>query len=268
MSKYFAIRAFVENFPSVIDNSAVFTITEKISETLQCSYNNLGYRLLHPDYDFKEIGIMFPNNSFAKERFSELSIPIIYQGKYNYSAAPFITFELTPHNDSSLSDYSIVFRYPEYDTSPLVFVIDVKAELLNKPISINQYSDIINLLTNNGYLVNSAFTHHYSGSTKRAMFDGGQIGLCTFEEMSLINKAVRYQGANYKNKLMDIYIINSISLKAISSVTMNEICSIVGESNVFYDNSVFTFALPQSSTNVNAYKIKIRKLLNREGLII
>ena len=267
MSKYYSFRIYVDKFPSVIDNSAVYTIAEKISELVQCDYDSIGYGLLHPDYDYyRDIGKSFSNNSSAKEKFLKLSIPIVYLGKTGNKAAPFIKFELTPRNSSALSDFSVVFYYPSLSTSPLFVEIDIKAGLLVDPISSSQYLNIMDSLGTNRYQINSALLRYYSGNTKRTLLSGGQLGFCTLNDMRLLRRASRYNGANRINKLMDIFMINSITNKAISSGAKAEICQIVGESNVSSGDTLFTFALPQTFMGSN--KMKLRKLLEREGLVI
>lgn len=267
MSKYDSFRAFAEQFPVAVDNRAVFEMAEKISAMFQLSYDRLGYRLLHPNHDYKEVGVMFSNGSHARDTFLSLDIPVLLHGKGGEATAPVITFEMTPQNSSSLSDFAVALRYPAMKESPLIITIDVKSELLGPPLTMGKHVDLMRLLSENGYQINSAFVHSCSGNTKRLALDGGRVGFCTPDEMRLIRNAIKYQGANYKNKLMDIFFINSIATKAISAAAMAAIQKIVGEDNVSYGDWMFTFCLPQSS-GFGMHKKQLGRLLEQENLLI
>ena len=54
---------------------------------------NLGYSLLHPDYDYKQIGKSFRNGKKGvKQNFINLQIPMLYYGEETDSS-PTIEFE-------------------------------------------------------------------------------------------------------------------------------------------------------------------------------
>lgn len=264
MSKYYSILLFIENFSKKINNSQVLNIADGICKYLNCDYDYLGYSLLHPDYDYKDIGVSM-KKTYNKHEFLTLNIPNHFYGKESIPSAPYVFFEVSEKNNSSFPDFVISFRYPVFDNEAVEIEIVANSKLVSF-ISLNQFSDIISLVNSNEYVVNSALLHYYRGSNKRLILSGGQMGLCSIEENRTIKKSVMHR-ANYKDKLLDIFLFNSINKKCLPIELIKKAIEIVGSENVVDKDSMFTFSLSQSLSKylLNNYfptldKRKLRKI--------
>ena len=121
----------------------LINMADEISCLLGCQYDSLGYMLLHPDYDYKDLGTMMVNNSTNRKQFMQLSIPLKYYGsKEEMPSSPFIIFELKAKNDMKLPLYSIQLQYPSDDLQYLGIQIDICESLLLKELKLKSTYDI------------------------------------------------------------------------------------------------------------------------------
>ena len=56
------MKIYIGSYPSEIIGREMLEIADEISSILGCTYEKLGYSLLHPDYDYKQIGKSFRNS--------------------------------------------------------------------------------------------------------------------------------------------------------------------------------------------------------------
>lgn len=50
---YYTMEIYIGSYPSEIIGREMLEIADEISSILGCTYEKLGYSLLHPDYDYK-----------------------------------------------------------------------------------------------------------------------------------------------------------------------------------------------------------------------
>lgn len=270
---YYSIRIYIEEYPSKIDCCKILDIANKICLLLGCEYEKMGYILLHPDYDYKDLGVMFCNSNEEKEYFRKLEIPLRYYGKGDEEpSAPSIIFEIPALNESSLPYFSIIFEYPVSDVHYLCIEIDVKADLMENKISLNIFKCVQDVFWSFGYKINTAFLHYYSGNMKRIMLEGGICGVTTVNDWRIIDHSIAYM-ANWKNKIMDVFYMNSIKKQAITNSSIEKLRSIVEIENLIEEDYMIMFKLSQSLSTylMNRYistgeRKKIKKLLQKENL--
>lgn len=254
MESYYSIRMYVEEYPTVIKSDEIMGMADKISSLFGCKYDRLGYTLLHPDYDYKDLGIMLSNSLKNREQFKQMSIPLKYYGKKEeMPSAPQVTFELFSADPIKLPLFSIIFEYPEKDSQYLCVQINVKARLLQKKLTLKDFKYLQDILRIKKYSVNSAFVHYYSGNTRAMLLEGIECGIITINDWRLIDHVIRYR-ENWKNKMMDVFYMNAIRKEVISKSIIEKIQKVVGTNNYSEENGMIMFKLPQS---VNVY------LLNR-----
>ena len=68
---YYSIRMYIEEYPSQINCYEIMSMADEMSSLLGVKYDKLGYILLHPDYDYKDLGIMLANNLKNRKRFTQ-----------------------------------------------------------------------------------------------------------------------------------------------------------------------------------------------------
>ena len=251
---YYSIRMYIEKYPSFIKCQDLMDMADEISDLFGCKYDQLGYMLLHPDYDFKDLGVMLKNNKKGRKRFAELSIPLKYYGKYDdFPDSPSVEFKLKEKDSMSLPFYSIDLEYPVIDSCCLCIKIDIKEELLLGKLSLEKFKKVQDIINSKGYIIDSAFLHYYSGNTRRDILDGGEWGFITVNDWRIIDHSRNYQ-REWKKRIMDVFYMNSFKKEIVSKDALRKIINIVGNKNMIDDNGNIYFKLPQS---------KIEYLLNR-----
>lgn len=246
---YYSIRMYVEEYPSSINCYDLLEMADEISKLFGCNYDHLEYTLLDPDYDFKDLGVMLKNNKKNREKFLGLSIPLNYYGhKEKLPASPFIMFELKPKDNITLPFYLMQLDYPTKDSQYLCVHIDIKEELLSRELTLVDFKCVQDIIASKGYIINSAFLHYYSGNSHRTALDGIECGFVTLNDWRIIGHAVRFQ-QEWKNKVMDIFYMNSFNKKMITSGTLDKILKIVGNENIIEHEQKIIFKLPQSKSS-------------------
>ena len=242
---YYSIRMYIEKSPEHINCCDLLNVADEISNLLCCNYDHLGYFLLHPDYDFKDLGCEMINSRKNRKIFSELEIPLLYYGKNEeYPSSPIVKFELKENNSMRLPTYSIEFNYPILKSQSLCISIDVKESLLSRGMNIEDFVKIQEIVREYGYEVNSAIAHYYWGNTRRVLLDGGEGGFITINDWRIIDHGIKFFN-NWKNKLFDVFLINSIKTDSISQEAKEKVKNIIGENNIYEKDSILTFRLPQ-----------------------
>ena len=66
---YYTMEIYIGSYPSEIIGREMLEIADEISSILGCTYEKLGYSLLHPDYDYKQIGKSFRNGKKGRTKF-------------------------------------------------------------------------------------------------------------------------------------------------------------------------------------------------------
>ena len=250
--KKFIIKCWI--IPQTINCQDLINMADEISCLLGCQYDSLGYMLLHPDYDYKDLGTMMVNNSTNRKQFMQLSIPLKYYGsKEEMPSSPFIIFELKAKNDMKLPLYSIQLQYPSDDLQYLGIQIDICESLLLKELKLKDFLKMHDIVGGKGYVINSAYMHYHYGNTRRMNLDGGECGITTLYDWRIIDHSIRFQ-QEWKNKVMDIFYMNSFNKEIISNEAMDRIVKIVGNKNIIEHEEKIIFKLPQS---------KLSYLLNR-----
>lgn len=60
MFKYYTIKFFVEDFDDIINQEYITeNIVDQICDVLGCDYHKMGFILLHPDHDCKDLGSLY-----------------------------------------------------------------------------------------------------------------------------------------------------------------------------------------------------------------
>lgn len=270
---YYSMRLYIEKFPSSINCQALLEMADQISILLGCKYDRLGYMLLHPDHDCKDVGVMLRNNKTDRERFLALSIPLIYYGKQEKTpTSPFIIFEQYSKNNAKLPPYFIQIEYPTNASQYLCMQIDIKEELLLNRITLFTFKNVQNIVSTNGYVINSAFLHYYWGDTHRTNLDGVDSGMITMNDWHIIDHAIKFRH-NWKDKVMDVFYMNSINKDILSKETITRILSIVGDDNFIESDKSIFFQLPQNKSCYLLNRIfstksrrLIKQILQRENL--
>ena len=65
---YYTMKIYIGSYPSEIIGREMLEIADEISSILGCTYEKLGYSLLHPDYDYKQIGKSFRNGKKGENK--------------------------------------------------------------------------------------------------------------------------------------------------------------------------------------------------------
>lgn len=107
---------------------------------------------------------------------------------------------------------------------------------------------------------------------KRIMLQGGICGVTTVNDWRIIDHSISYM-ENWKNKIMDVFYMNSIKKNIITVSAIERLRNIVGIENFIEDNDMIMFKLSQSLSTylMNRYvstneRKKIKKLLQKENL--
>ena len=270
---YYSIRMYIENFPLTINCQDLLEMADEISELLGCEYDHLGYMLLDPDYDFKDLGITLKNNKKNREKFAGLSIPMKYYGKEEKCpAAPFVSFEVKPKDNMQLPVYVMEVEYPLNNTQYLCVKIDVKEDLLSKELTVADFKNIQDIVSAKGYCIHSSFVHYYSGNARRMILDGCECGIITVNDWRIIDHSIRFQ-QEWKNKVMDVFYMNLFKKEILTKDAMDEIIRIVGDKNIVEDDGKVIFKLPQAKGSylLNRFvttgsRRNIKKILEKENV--
>lgn len=270
---YYSIRMYVEEYPTSINCQDLLDMADEISKLLGCNYDHLGYMLLDPDYDFKDLGVMLKNNKKNKENFLELSIPRNYYGhKEEFPASPFIRFELEPKDNIALPFYLIQLNYPTKDSQYLSVHIDIKKDLLSKELTLVDFKCVQDIVSSKGYIINSAFLHYYLGNSHRTTLEGIECGFATINDWRIIDHSIRFH-QEWKNKIMDVFYMNSFNKEIVSKDALENVVNIVGNENVIDCEQKIIFKLPQSESSYLLNRIipmksrhAIKQILQKENV--
>lgn len=263
MGKFFSIIFFVESFNSEINQKYITeNIVNKICEILGCDYDKLGYILLHPDYNNKDIGYLYKKKN--KEKFYSRDIPSIMYGiKYkDEKSSPCLLYETNRSNWMSYSDFEVRINYPLVESNYLRFEIVIKKSLLkNKNIKLEEYIKILDLLNENNFKVNTSFTHYYSGSNSRSIIKGFDSFFSTIEEKYIINRALEHN-FDWKNKIVDVFLYNTFRRDCLNDIQLSKLEKIVGKENIIYDNEylIFKYCNCESEYLIEKYIPSIKKI--------
>ena len=253
-NNYYSIRMYVEEHPLTINCQDLLEMADAIGDLLGCKYDYFGYVLLDPDYDYKDLGLMMKNSKKNRDKFLSLSIPTIFKGKKdNLSSAPFVTFEMRTKDNIELPFYELQLIYPTNNSHYLCVQMDVKEELMTKEIALTDFSKMQDIVSSKGYVINSAFLDYYTGNSRRMNLDGGEYGITTVNDWRIIDHSIKFH-QEWKNKIMDVFYMNSFNKNLVSSEAIDKIVKIVGNENIIEHDQKFIFKLPQS---------KLSYLLNR-----
>lgn len=274
-NKYYSIRMYVEEYPMTINCQDLLEIADEISNLLCCNFDYLGYVLLHPDYDYKDLGIMMKSTKKNRDKFLDLSIPITFESeKDDLSSAPFITFEMRAKDNIELPFYEIQLIYPVESAHYLCVQIDIKEELLTREITLKDFSKMQDIISSKGYVINSAFLDYYTGNSRRMTLDGGECGITTVNDWRIIDHAIRFR-QEWKDKIMGVFYMNSFNKEIITNNTLNEIVKIVGIENIIEHEQKLIFKLPQSKSSYLLERIiltkdrrAIKRILEKENICL
>lgn len=271
---YYYIRMYAEEYPSSINCQELLEMADEISELIGCNYDRLGYCLLHPDYDFKDVGVCLKHNKKNRKKFTEMSIPQLYYGQIEEEpASPTIEFFMEPENEWKLSFYSIEVDYPMGYARYACVKIAVKETLAKKEITLEDFNKLQNIVNSRGFVIDSAFVDYYlRNSARRFAFTGTTIGIVTVNEWRIIDHAMKFV-AESKDRIMDVFYMNSFNKKIISSAAKDKIVEIVGHENIIEKEEKIIFKLPQSKTSYLLNKFwttrkrrYIKRILEKENV--
>lgn len=246
---YYSIRMYVDEHPLSINCQDLLEMADDISELLGCKYDYVGYALLDPDYDYKDLGIMMKNTKKNREKFLNLSIPTIFGGKRdNISSAPSVFFEVEGKDSIELPIYEIELMYPTNNTQYLCIQIDIKEDLLLKELTLTDFNKVQEIVSSKGYAISSSFLDYYTGSSRRMNLDGGECGFTTVNDWRIIDHAIRFR-QDWKDKIMDVFYMNSFNKSLLTKDVLDNIIKIVGGENVIDCGKKIIFKLPQSKSS-------------------
>ncbi len=243
---YYAIRMYIEQYPEQIHSSDLMSMADEISELLGCSYDQLGYMLLHPDDYDKDLGNIKENNVTNRADFAKCSIPMTYQGKEEMPSAPSICF-LRAHSGDRLPDYEICLHYPMGFCHYLSVDIDIKESLLSGELTLQDFVCLQEIIRSYGFVINSAYVHYYTGNMRRAILDQGEQGFMTINDRRICAHSVAFM-VNWQNKLMDVFYMNAIPRVCLSDGARFRLREIVGPQNVMESSEYISFRLPQTKS--------------------
>ena len=112
---YYTMEIYIGSYPSEIIGREMLEIADEISSILGCTYEKLGYSLLHPDYDYKQIGKSFRNGKKGRTKFINLQIPMLYYGEETDSS-PTIEFECHMKNKDIFPLHIIKCFFNKFNT--------------------------------------------------------------------------------------------------------------------------------------------------------
>ncbi|MGN1371990.1 MAG: hypothetical protein ACI4XM_06945 [Candidatus Coprovivens sp.] len=272
MKKYYIIKIFVEDYNRNIDQKKITEqIVDEICKILNCNYDRIGYMLLHPDYDFKDIGKMFTN----KKEFYNVNIESKMRGKKhpNEFGAPSLIYEQKPQNNSEYSDFEIEINYP-INQEYLSWEIVVQEKLLkNKCIELTDYKKILDLITKNGFLINTSIMHYYSGSSNRYLINGYDHIFSTFEEKKVSDQSINHL-FEWKNKIIDIFLYNAFKKECLTEKKISELEELIGSNNIIFDDDyiIYTYNTSKSKYLMERYipstsKKKLRNFFKKNNMM-
>lgn len=257
-----SIRVYIDTYPLIINGNVIIGMIDEISSLLQCKYNRLGYSLLHPDYDYMDIGIMLKNNTKSREYFSQMLIPNKYYGKEEPNPeAPVIEFLLCME-ENELPTFSVRLEYPVYSNQYLCIKIDMKKEV-SKKLTLLDFKQMQSIIVSNGYTINSAFINYYRGNKKRFLLDGIETGIITISDRRVVSNFIKYR-KEWKGKIPDIFLMNSVKKEGLSDWAIKDITKILGRENVMEYENQFIFRISQ--INYELTKNKVKKILQKEKI--
>lgn len=270
-NSYYSIRMYIAEYPLVINCQDLLEMADAISNLLGCKYDYLGYTLLDPDYNYKDLGVMLKNTEKNRKKFLKLSIPTTYKGKKDdWLAAPFVRFEAKGKNDYQYPFYELRFDYSSSKSQYLCISIDIKERLLAKEITLKDFNKVLDIVNSKGYVIQSSFLDYYVGNSKRVNFDSGESAFDTANDYRILDHSVKFR-EEWKNKIMDVFYMNTFDKKLVSSDAIEKIAKIVGKENLIWHEQKFIFKLPESKTSYLLNRIltvksrrKIKGILQRE----
>lgn len=276
MKNYYYMRFNVTDPPETIDCSSIVEIAKQINQILGCEYERFGYHYDNPDN---------PNGSpcgktFRKgkeESFKKLKIEKSYYGKKaeDEVGRTYITFYTDGKNKYAFPDYMIEIHYDEWIFGRVRIEIYVTKRYLNKKITMQMFRQIHKVLQMEGYDVNSAFLHSFWGDNGIYRIHGwvSSPGIFTLEDSKLIDHITKYREGR-RDKIMDLFFMNSVNKTALSDKLCNEIKKLVGEKNYVEENGKVFFQLPQPEKSYWLNRIfpvwpkqKIKHLLQKDGIL-
>ena len=239
---YYTMKIYIGSYPSEIIGREMLEIADEISSILGCTYEKLGYSLLHPDYDYKQIGKSFRNGKKGRTKFINLQIPMLYYGEETDSS-PTIEFECHMKNKDIFPYFSIELDYT-FHSDYLIAEVNVRRDLLKTELSLKEFEKILMVFENRKYRVNSAFVHCYGGNHRRFLMSGIYNGLNTIEDVRIANHIGNYRN-HWKNKMVGVFYMNCVRKEGMPDSVFHAICKIVGKKNAIQENNLVLFKLPQ-----------------------
>ena len=233
MIKYYTIKFFVEYFDDKINQEYITeNIADKICDVLGCDYHKMGFILLHPDHDCKDLGSLYLKKNKAKF-YKRNIVSRMYGEKYKDEvSSPRLIYESYRSEFASYSNFTIDIDYPLKSTGCLEFEIVVKKSLLRKKkITLEEYIKILNILNDHNFKVNTSFIHLYRGSGSRVIAMGFATFLNTIEENYIRERAIAHM-FDWKNKLVDVFMYNTFPKECLDDKQLAKLTKIVGKNNV------------------------------------
>lgn len=248
---YYMIRMYIEKYPEEINCQDLLDMADEIGYLCGCEYKRLGYSLLHPDYDYKDLGIHMVNNKKNREKFARLSIPLKYYGeKEKFPDSPIIEFDIADKYGIFDSFYSIKLCYPPDNIFPLQIIITIKEDLVSSKLTLSDFKNIQDIVISKGYVLHTALLDYHLGNSYRNIFDG-HVGLATgnitINDWRIQEHSMKYI-REWKNKVMDVFYMNSFNKEMLPKEALEKIIKIVGEKNIIDCDKKIIFKLPQSKS--------------------
>ncbi len=263
MNKFSTIIIYAYNPTLEIKCNELIDIADRISLLLDYKYDKFGYSLLHPDYAYKEIGKFYTTSIEFKKAFSKEEIPLLCHGvNLESPTSPEILFFSRAQTLDALPDYQLSFRYPAFESNLVEIELDVNIYKL-KSVSMAVFSEIIDIIQQYNFGVNSAYVHSYYNSKERAKFTAGSCsGICgvSLPVQKFTNKIAKFRFL-YPKKLFDIFELNAANREIMDDEIIESITSIIGSENIYIKGEIVYFSLTCARGIPVLKKIKIKRLL-------
>lgn len=273
MSIYHSIRIYASLGSAQTNNSRYLEVADNICSILGTDFNKLGFSILHPDYDYKEVGRHFTNSDKGRSEFIRTCIPQMFYGKCNDISAPRIEFYTPNKNKNKFRVFDFGIKYPIQRDSALIISVDFEYEQTRR-MEFGQYVSIIEAVCRLQFEIHSAFLHLYTNEIKRFVVSGIKSGICTYKEYRIL-QGVMKQRTSFRNTIPEIFLMVSIPRLAINDESFRTLQRLVGEVNIHQHGTCVSLWTGQSvgiyllSNYIPSIRLlRIRKALRKSGVIM
>lgn len=278
MSTYYTMIFYIDDYDKNLNQGKITKeLVDKICELLGCDYDNLGWILWEPDYPSRQSGRMYKKKNsemFFKQKIDSVVHPIKHPEEG--PSSPCLVYESHTKGCEMAPNFQILIRYStNIEKFCASIEINVPRKMLkSKKLNINLYNELLTIINKNNFHIHYSLVHYHKNRKDSYALGGISIGIFhTLEEWLIMGKS-HLHFFDWKNKVIDVFMFNTITKDSISEECLSKIKKIVGNKNIVFHDKYITFIYPVYKFRylLDKYlpsikKIRIRKVLKKFNLL-